>query len=150
VKDRVKVKIPAGVDNGSTIRVSGKGEGGARGGASGDLYINLAVEASKKFVRDGTDIHSEVEVALVQAVLGSEIDVDTLDGMQTIRIPAGTLDGKVFKLSEKGVVRVGGSVRGNHLVKIKVKVPEKLSNVKRIIYRTAKESGIDVKKGGWW
>ena len=151
VKDRVKVKIPAGVDNGSTIRVSGKGEGGARGGSSGDLYINLAVEASKKFVRDGTDIHSEVEVALVQAVLGSEIDVDTLDGMQTIRIPAGTQDGKVFKLSEKGVVRVGGSVRGNHLVKIKIKIPEKLSKREKELYiELAKESGIDVKKGGWW
>lgn len=151
VKDRVKVKIPAGVDNGSTIRVSGKGEGGARGGASGDLYINLSVEASKKFVRDGTDIHSEVEVALVQAVLGSEVEVDTLDGPQTIRIPAGTQDGKVFKLSEKGVVRVGGSVRGNHLVKVKVKIPEKLSKREKELYiELAKESGIDVKKGGWW
>lgn len=151
VKDRVKVKIPAGVDNGSTIRVSGKGEGGVRGGPSGDLYINLAVEASKKFVRDGTDIHSEVEVALVQAVLGSEVDVDTLDGKQAIRIPAGTQDGKVFKLSEKGVVRVGGSTRGNHLVKIKVKVPEKLSKREKELYiELAKESGIDVKKGGWW
>lgn len=151
MKDRVKVKIPAGVDNGSTIRVTGKGEGGARGGASGDLYINLAVEASKKFVRDGIDIHSEVEVALVQAVLGSEIDVDTLDGIQTIRIPAGTQDGKVFKLSEKGVVRIGGTVRGNHLVKIRVVVPEKLSKREKELYiELAKESGIDVKKGGWW
>ena len=150
-KERVKVKIPAGVDNGSTIRVTGKGEGGARGGSSGDLYITLGVEASKKFVRDGTDIHSEVEVALVQAVLGSEIDVDTLDGTQTIRIPAGTQDGKVFKLSEKGVVRVGGTVRGNHLVKVKIKIPEKLSKREKELYiELAKESGIDVKKGGWW
>ncbi len=150
-KDRVKVKIPAGVDNGSTIRVTGKGEGGARGGGSGDLYINLAVEASKKFVRDGTDIHSEVEVALVQAVLGNEVEVDTLDGPQTIKIPAGTQDGKVFKLSEKGVVRIGGSTRGNHLVKIRIKIPEKLSKREKELYiELAKESGIDVKKGGWW
>ena len=150
-KDRVKVKIPAGVDNGSTIRVTGKGEGGAHGGGSGDLYINLAVEASKKFVRSGTDIHSEVEIALVQAVLGSEVEVDTIDGKQTIRVPAGTQDGKVFKISEKGVVRIGGSTRGNQLVKIKVKIPEKLSKREKELYiELAKESGIDVKKGGWW
>jgi len=151
MKERVKVKIPAGVDNGSTIRVSGKGEGGARGGASGDLYINLAVEASKKFVRDGMDIHSEVEIPVIQAVLGSEVEVETLEGPQKIRIPAGTQDGKVFKLSEKGVVRIGGSARGNQLVKLRVKIPEKLSKREKELYiELAKESGIDVKKGGWW
>lgn len=150
-KDRVKVKIPAGVDNGSTIRVSGKGEGGARGGGPGDLYINLAVEASRKFVRGGMDIHSEVEIPAVQAVLGGEVTVDTLEGQEVIKIPAGTQDGKVFKLSEKGVVRIGGSARGNHLIKIRVKIPEKLSKREKELYvELAKESGVDVKKGGWW
>lgn len=150
-KDRVKVRIPAGVDNGSTIRVTGKGEGGARGGGSGDLYINLGVEASRRFVRSGTDIHSEVEIQAVQAVLGGEVEVDTLDGKQTIKIPAGTQDGKVFKISEKGVVRIGGSARGNHLVKIRVKIPEKLSKREKELYiELAGEAGIDIKKGGWW
>ncbi len=150
-KERVKVKIPAGVDNGSTIRVTGKGEGGARGGGHGDLYINLNVEASGKFVRAGIDIHSEVEIPAVQAVLGGEVSVDTLNGPEVIRIPAGTQDGKVFKLSEKGVVRIGGSARGNHLVKICVKIPEKLSKREKELYiELAKESGVDVKKGGWW
>lgn len=148
-KEHVKVKIPAGVDNGSTIRVSGKGEAGIKGGSSGDLYINLNVEASKRFVRSGTDIHSEIEIPLVQAVLGGEMEVETLDGKETIRIPAGTQDGKVFKLSERGVTTIGTASRGNHLIKVSIKIPDKLSKREKELYlELAKEGGIDVKKGG--
>lgn len=150
IKERVKIKIPAGVDNGSTIRISGKGEGGMRGGASGDLYINLMVEASEKFVRAGIDIHSEIEIPLVKAVLGGIEKVDTLYGVEEIKIPPGTADGKVFKLSEKGVVNVGGSKKGNHLVKIKLMIPEKLNKREKELYlELAKEAGVEInQKGG--
>ncbi len=148
-KERVKVKIPAGIDNGSTIRLNGKGEGGVNNGPKGDLYINLIVEPSKKFVRSGDDIHGEIEIHLVQAVLGGEVDVETIDGMSKIKIPAGTEDGKVFKISEKGVVNLKSGNRGDHLVKVKIKIPKKLSKKEKDLYlELAEESGVDVKKGG--
>lgn len=149
VKERVKVKIPAGVDNGSTIRLSGKGEGGINGGPGGDLYINLIVNPSKKFVRSGNDIHVEVDIHLVIAVMGGEIEVETIDGKERIKIPAGTEDGKVFKLSDKGVPKVSGSGRGDHLVKVRILIPKKLSKKEKELYlQLAEEAGIDTKKGG--
>ncbi len=148
-KERVKVKIPAGVDNGSTIRLSGKGEAGVRGGDHGDLYIVLRVESSKNFVRSGYDIHTELEIHLVQAVLGDEVDVETLYGPEKLKIPAGTYDGSVFKLSEKGVKKLNKDDHGNHLVKIRIEIPEKLSKRERELYEElAEEAGLEVKKGG--
>lgn len=148
-KERVKVRIPAGVDNGSTIRLSGKGEGGVKNGVSGDLYINLQVEPSKKFIRDNYDIHSEVEIHLVQAVMGAEINVDTIYGKEQIEIPAGTQDGKVFKLKGKGVTKVNSDVKGDHLIKIRIQIPTKLSKQEKELYaRLAEEGHINVKKGG--
>jgi len=148
-KERVKVKIPAGVDNGSTIRLGGKGEGGVKGGSPGDLYINLYVEASTEFVRNGNEIHSEADIHLVQAVMGSEIEVKTIDGKSKIKVPPGTQDGQVFKLSGKGVQKLRSSSRGDHLVKIRINIPKKLSKKEKELYgELAKEAKIDVKKGG--
>ncbi|MFA6991673.1 MAG: molecular chaperone DnaJ [Candidatus Gracilibacteria bacterium] len=147
-KERVKVKIPRGVDNGSVIRIAGKGEGGLNGGNSGDLYINLAVEPSRTFMRNGLDIHSEKEIHLVQAVLGDEVKIETLYGPETIKIPAGTPDGKVFKLGGLGV-RTYKDAQGNHLVKIRVKIPEKLSRKEKELYsQLAGEAGLKLKKSG--
>jgi molecular chaperone DnaJ len=149
VKENVKVRIPAGIDNGSTIRLSGKGEGGVKNGPSGDLYITLQVTPHKKFVRDGYDIHSEAEIHLVQAVLGAEIEIETIHGKEKIVIPAGTEDGKVFKLKEKGVPRVNSDAKGDHLVKIRIKIPTKLSSKEKELYaELAKEAKVEVKKGG--
>lgn len=151
IKERVKVKIPAGVDNGSTIRLSGKGEGGIRGGKPGDLYIHLRVESSKKFVRSGEDIHSTVKIPVVQAVLGGEIDVETVHGKSKIKIPPATEDGAVFKISGKGSTNLGNGAIGDHLVKIKVEIPNKLSKKEKELYlQLAEESGIDTKKNGWF
>ncbi|MFH1284668.1 MAG: molecular chaperone DnaJ [Candidatus Peregrinibacteria bacterium] len=148
-RERVKVRIPAGVDNGSTIRLQGKGEGGIKGGPSGDLYINLQVEQSKKFVRAGSDIHSEVEIHLLQSVLGDVVKVETLEGSEEIKIPPGTDDGKVFKISGAGVPKIGGGSKGDHLVKIKIAVPKKLSKKEKELYvQLAQEAGLDIKKGG--
>ncbi len=149
VKDRVKIKIPAGVDNGSTIRLSGKGEGGIKGGPSGDLYINLVVNPNKDFVRHGSDIHSVIEIPVVTAVLGGETEIETIYGKEKIKIPAGTDDGRVFKLSEKGVVKLGSKNNGDHLAKVEIIIPKKLSKKEKELYlELAKENGIEVKKGG--
>jgi len=149
VKERVKVKIPAGVDNGTTIRIGGKGEGGVKGGSAGDLYINLGVEPSKKFVRHGDDIHSEIHIHLVQAVLGDEVQIETLNGVKTVKIPHGTEDGKVFKLSGEGVKNASSGRTGDHMAKVKIDVPSKLSKREKELYKElADEAGIDIKKSG--
>lgn len=148
VKDRVKAKIPAGVDNGTTIRLSGKGEGGVKGGPSGDLYITLNVGQSKEFFRAGSDIHSEARIHLIQSVLGDEIQVRTLRGKKIIKIPPGTEDGKVFKLDGEGVANHGGGT-GDHLVKVRIDIPKKLSKKQKELYQQlAEEEGLDIKKSG--
>ncbi len=129
VKEQVtiKVKIPAGVDNGQTIRVSGKGEAGEYGVPAGDLYLIVRVASDKRFVRNGFNIESETEISFPQAALGTTVEVETLEGKLTLKIPAGTQSGKVFKLSDRGVPHLNGRQRGDHLVTVIVKTPTKLS-----------------------
>lgn len=149
VKERVKVKIPAGVDDGSVIRLAGKGEGGVKGGESGDLYINLMVEADKRFLRHGSDIHTILGIHLLQAVLGAEIEIETIHGPEKIKVPAGTEDAKVFKLSGKGVKKLNSERNGDHLIKIKIDIPKKLSKKEKELYAELAETGkVEVKKGG--
>ncbi len=149
VKERVKVKIPAGVDQGSTIRLSNKGEAGVKGGPAGDLYIHLNVAESKEYRRHGLDIHSELNVHMLQALLGAEVEASTLHGPMKIKIPAGSQDGKTFKLSGKGVEKVGGGAQGDHLLKLKVNIPEKLSKKEKELYQQLAEiAEVETKKGG--
>lgn len=124
---KLKVKIPAGVDNGSRLRVSGEGEAGLKGGPSGDLYVYLYVKPHKFFERDGTTVLCEVPINIVQATLGAEIKVPTLDGQVTMKIPEGTQPGKVLRIKGKGIPSLRGGSRGDQLVRIKVVVPTKLS-----------------------
>ena len=124
----LKVKIPAGVDNGSRLRVAGEGEAGAKGGPSGDLYVYLYVKPHKFFERDGTTVLCEVPINIVQATLGAEIKVPTLDGQVTMKVPEGTQPGKVLRLKGKGIPILRGGMRGDQLVRIKVVVPTKLSD----------------------
>src|SRR5574344_1784931 len=123
----LKVKIPAGVDNGSRLRVAGEGEAGAKGGPSGDLYVFLYVKPHKFFERDGTTVLCEVPINIVQATLGAEIKVPTLDGQVVMKIPEGTQPGKVLRLKGKGIPSLRGGMRGDQLVRVKVVVPTKLS-----------------------
>ena len=125
---KLKVKIPAGVDNGSRLRVSGEGEAGAKGGPSGDLYVYLYVKPHKFFERDGTTVLCEVPINIVQATLGADIKVPTLDGQVTMKVPEGTQPGKILRLKGKGIPSLRGSGRGDQLVRIKVVVPTKLSD----------------------
>ena len=139
----IKVKIPAGIDNGATMRLSGEGatRKGAKG-AKGDLYIQIRVKADRKFVREGNNILSEATIPMAQAALGVEVPVETVDGDVTLKIPAGTQSGKVFKLSGRGVPNVHGHGRGDHLVRVTVETPSKLSGrQKELLEEFMKESG---------
>jgi len=125
-KQTVKLKVPAGIDDGSTIRLTGRGEA-IGGGDRGDLYVNIRVKAHKHFTREGDIILSDEKISMVDAALGTEIDVDTVDGTVRMKIPAGTQSNTDFKLSGHGVPHMNSDRRGPHIVNIIVETPTKLS-----------------------
>lgn len=139
----LKVKIPAGVDSGSRLRVSGEGEAGIRGGASGDLYVYLYVKPHKLFGRDGTTVTCEIPINIVQATLGADIDVPTLDGKVTMRIPEGTQPGKVLRLKGRGIPSLRNGSRGDQLVRVKVVIPTKLTEKQKDALRKFEEISKD-------
>jgi molecular chaperone DnaJ len=124
---RIKLRIPAGVDAGSRLRSSGNGEAGFRGGPPGDLYVVLHIKAHEIFQRDGDDLLCEVPVSFVQAALGADIEVPTLDGRAAIKIPAGTQPGATFRIKGKGVKNLQGYGHGDLHVRIQVEVPTRLN-----------------------
>ena len=124
---KIKLRIPAGVDAGSRLRSAGNGEAGFRGGPPGDLYVVLHITAHEIFQRDGDDLVCEVPVRFVQAALGAEIEVPTLDGRAAIKIPAGTQPGTVFRIKGKGVKNLQGYGHGDLHVRIQVEVPSRLT-----------------------
>ncbi len=126
-QESVKVKIPAGIDDGQSIRLSGKGEVSANG-AKGDLYVHIRVRPDHNFERQGSHIVSHIKVDMVDAALGTTAEVNTLDGKVKVKIPAGSQHGKVLKLSGKGVPIVHSTRRGDHLIEVLVEVPHKLSS----------------------
>lgn len=123
----VKVKIPAGVDNGSRLRVSGAGDAGPRGNSAGDLYIFIRVLPHSQFIREGNDLHYKKKITFSQAALGAEVKVPTLEGTATVKINAGTQSGTTLRLRGKGMPELGGRSRGDELITIEVEVPHKLS-----------------------
>ena len=128
---RIKIRIPAGVDTGTRLRSTGNGEGGLRGGPSGDLYVILHVRQHEIFEREGDDLACEVPVSFAQAALGAEVEVPTLGGKASIRIPAGTQPATVFRLKGKGVKNLQGYGNGDLLVRVAVEVPSKLTPEQR-------------------
>jgi molecular chaperone DnaJ len=124
---KIKIKIPAGVEDGTRLRSSGQGEGGARGGPAGDLYVVLHVEAHEIFERDGRDLFCTVPMSFAKAALGGEIKVPTLEGHALLKVPAGTPTGKVFRLKGKGLPEVHGRGVGDLHVKLYVEVPTRLN-----------------------
>jgi molecular chaperone DnaJ len=126
----VKLKIPAGVDDGATIRLREHGEAVANG-PKGDLYVNIRVKPHKKFTREGDIILSDEHVSMVDAALGVEIDVETVDGLIKMKVPAGTQSGSDFKLSGHGVPYLRSEVRGPHIITVVVDTPTKLSKSQR-------------------
>ena len=124
------VKIPAGIDDGATIRLRERGEAIADGDR-GDLYVNIRVKAHKKFTREGDLILSQQHISMIDAALGTEIDVETVDGVVTMKVPAGTQSGTDFKLSGHGVPHPRGDARGAHIISLIVDIPTKLTKKQR-------------------
>ncbi len=136
------ITIPAGIDDGQTIRINDQGEAGERGAPNGHLYVTVRVAASRQFTRDGADLHLQVPISYPQAVLGDELEVPTLDGSAKLSVPAGTPSGKTFRLKGAGVSKLGSSSRGDLLVTVEINVPKKLSAEEReAINQLAQASG---------
>ena len=140
----ITVKIPAGVDSGSRLRLAGKGGGGLRGGENGDLYILLSVRESELFEREGQDLFVDIPVSPVTAALGGEVSVPTPDGEARLRIPAGTANGKIFRLRGKGVPSLRGGVPGDVDARIVIEVPANLDRRQRELLEEFQKSA----KGG--
>ncbi|HEX8762789.1 MAG TPA: molecular chaperone DnaJ [Candidatus Saccharimonadales bacterium] len=136
----VTLKIPAGIDDGAVIRLREHGEAIANG-PKGDLYVNVRVKSHKKFTREGDLILSEEHVSMVDAALGTEIDVDTVDGPMRMRVPAGTQSGTDFKLSGHGVPHLRSETRGAHIVTLIVDTPTKLSKNQRELLENFQKDG---------
>ncbi|HSI65070.1 MAG TPA: molecular chaperone DnaJ [Candidatus Saccharimonadia bacterium] len=130
-KTRIRLKIPAGIEDGSRLRSSGNGDAGTKGGPSGDLYVVISIKAHDLFERDGFDLHCEVPVGYPVAALGGEVTVPTLDGKATVKVPAGTQTGATFRLRGQGMKRLDADRRGDLYVHVQVAVPTKLNAEQR-------------------
>jgi len=139
---KLNVRIPAGVDTGSRLRSSGNGEAGMAGGATGDLYIVLSVKEHELFERHGDDLFCEIPIKFTLATLGGSIEVPTLFGKGSLKIPAGTQSGTTFRLREKGMPALRGGRQGDQLVRVHVEVPQSLTGEqRRILEEFARISG---------
>ena len=128
---KIKLRIPAGVEGGSRLRSQGSGEAGFRGGPAGDLYVFLSVKPHEVFAREGDDLVCEIPVSFVQATLGAEIEVPTLEGRATLRIPAGTQPGTLLRLKGRGVKNLQGYGQGDLHVRVQVEVPAHLNSAQK-------------------
>lgn len=142
---KIKINIPAGVDNDSRLRMSGEGEGGYNGGPSGDLYIFITVEPHKYFRRNGDDILCDLPISMVQAALGDEVEVETLDGRVKLTIPEGTQSGTSFRLRGRGFPKLRGYGKGDQNVKVSVTTPKNLTPEQKEMLRQFGKS-YDAKK----
>lgn len=148
---RIRVSIPAGVDTGTQLRVTAEGEGGFRGGPPGDLYVQIQVEDDTRFERHGLDLLSDVKVSYLQALLGAEVEVETIEGKEVITIPAGTASGERVRLEKKGIPSLRGGGRGSIFFEVEVEIPRKLKKEEekllRDIAKIRGESVLAGKKG---
>jgi molecular chaperone DnaJ len=136
IRKKLKIKVPAGIDDGARLRVSGEGEPGIRGGGHGDLYVYIFVRKDPHFIRQGNDILSKAEISFAQAGLGATVLVDTLDGKVELKIPAGTQTGTIFRIRGKGVPVLGSkSRRGDHHVQVTVATPKHINANQRELLR---------------
>jgi len=135
----LSVKVPAGVDDGDRIRLSGEGEAGRNGGPPGDLYVEIRVNPHKLFTRDGADLACEVPISIATATLGSDVELPTLDGNVSLKVPAGTQSGKVFRLRAKGVSTVRDARQGDLFAKVAVETPVNLSSEQKDLLQQFEE-----------
>lgn len=151
----LSVKVPAGVDTGDRIRLSGEGEAGTQGGPSGDLYVVVNVREHAIFQRDGRNLYCDVPISFADAALGGELEVPTLDGRVKLKIPEGTQSGKMFRLRGKGVTSVRGGAPGDLMCRVMVETPVNLSHEQRKLleeFRDTlnKDSSHSPKASGWF
>jgi len=142
-REQLKVKIPAGADNGTRLRVSGLGEAGDRGGQTGDLYVYINVAPHEIFQRNGADLQCETSVSFTQATLGATLEIDALDGVATVKLPAGTQPGTIFRIPGRGLPKMKGHGRGDLVVDVRVSVPKRLSRKQRQLLEEFARSGGD-------
>jgi len=136
----ISVKIPAGVDTGDRIRLSGEGEAGENAGPAGDLYVHVIVKDHSIFTRDGTDIYCDVPISFATASLGGELEIPTLDGRVKLKIPMETQSGKMFRLRGKGVRSVRVSSKGDLLCRVVLETPVNLSKKQKELLKEFEES----------
>jgi molecular chaperone DnaJ len=142
---QLQVKIPPGVDSGTRVRLAGEGEPGENGGPSGDLYVVVHVKEHPLFHREEYEVFCEVPISFVQAALGAQLEVPTLDGMVKMKVPEGTQTGKIFRLKGKGIPHLHGAGRGDQHVRVVVETPQSLSSKQReLLNQFAELSGEDI------
>jgi molecular chaperone DnaJ len=138
---QLTITIPPGVEDSNRLRVRGEGDAGGKGGPPGDLYVFLSVRADPRFRREGMEIYSEYAVSYVDAILGSTLKVPTVDGVIDLQMPAGTQPGTTLRAEGKGAPKLNNvNVRGSHYVKVKVEIPQKISNKERELVQQLKEA----------
>ncbi|MBS1801562.1 MAG: molecular chaperone DnaJ [Acidobacteria bacterium] len=137
---KILVKVPAGVEQETRIRYQGEGESGKFGGPAGDLYVVLSIKPHKFFERDGDDLHCVMPISFPQAALGTELEIQTLEGVETLKIPEGTQSGREFKLRGKGVPHLNERGKGDLIVEIRVQTPNKLSRQQKELLRQLSET----------
>jgi molecular chaperone DnaJ len=136
---KMKVTIPAGVDNGTRLRLANEGQPGSHGGQPGDLYVVVRVREHPVFERDGEDLHCTVPINVAQAALGTEVDILTFDGLQTLKIPEGAQTGSQYKIRGQGVPRLTGGGRGDLHVHVEVRVPSRLTREQKKLFEQLSE-----------
>ena len=134
-KRKIRVTIPAGVDTGTQLRVSNEGEGGYRGGPNGDLYVEIQVRNHERFEREGSHLYSELQVSYLQAVLGTEVDFQGIDGTEAVKVPAGTQPGARLKVPGRGIPMLRSKGRGDLILAVDVTIPVKLSKEEEKLLR---------------
>lgn len=133
-REKLSVKVPAGIDEGQRLKLSGQGDSGLNGGPSGDLYVLMHIESHEFFKRDEYDVHCEVPISFSQAALGTDIEVPTLGGRVSMKIPEGTQSGQRMKLRNKGIAKLGGYGFGDQIISIHVETPTKLTKEQRDLF----------------
>jgi len=132
---QITVRVPAGVSDGTTLRLTGKGGSGSKGHGDGDLYVQIRVKASEEFERKGENIYSTITIHVLQATLGDEIKVNTVHGPVKLEIPAGTQPGQTFRIKGKGATKLNASTSGDHMVTVNVEIPKKLMKSEQEHYK---------------
>lgn len=135
-EDKIKVKIPAGINNGESIRLTAYGDAGEKGASAGDLFLRILVTPHPEFKREGDDIYSQIVISFVDAILGTSLAVDTAFGKVNLKIPAGTQPQTSFRLKAKGAPRLHGRGQGDHFVKVKVNIPTNISKKQQDILKS--------------